>query len=74
MKKLKIKLSDILKKRNMTQIQLSELTNIRPNAISNLTRGYVDRLTIEHIEKICNALELESISDLMELEDDGENV
>jgi len=76
MKKLKIKLFKLLKEKNMTQAQLAELADIRPNAISNLTRGYVDRLSIEHIEKICNALQLESISELMELEDtdkEGDN-
>lgn len=56
----------------MTQSQLAELTDIRPNAISNLARGYVDRLSILHIEKICTALQLESISELIELENDKE--
>lgn len=72
MRKLKIKLSELLKERHMTQTQLAELSNMRPNAISNLARGYVDRLSIEHIEKICNSLQLESISDLIELENTNE--
>ena len=70
MRKIKIKLNVILKTRNMKQSQLAELAEIRPNAISNLCRGYVDRLSIEHLEKICHALELSSISELIELETD----
>lgn len=68
MKKIKIKLKELLIDRNMTQSQLAELADIRPNAISNLCRGYVDRLSIEHLEKICEALQLESISELLEIE------
>ena len=68
MRKIKIKLNVILKTRNMKQSQLAELAEIRPNAISNLCRGYVDRLSIEHLEKICHALELKSINELIELE------
>lgn len=70
MKKVKIKLADILKEREMKQAELAKLSDVRPNAISNLCRGYVDRLSIEHIEKICNALNLDSISDLIELVDE----
>lgn len=68
MKKIKIKLKELLIARNMTQSQLAELADVRPNAISNLCRGYVDRLSIEHLEKICEALELESINELLEIE------
>lgn len=69
MKEVRIKLAEILKEREMTQAQLAALSTVRPNAISNLCRGYVDRLSIEHIEKICNVLELESIGELIELVD-----
>ena len=68
MRRITIKLDVILKARNMKQSQLAELAEIRPNAISNLCRGYVDRLSIEHLEKICHALELKSINELIELD------
>ena len=74
MKKIHIKLKEILKERNMTQAQLAALANIRPSAVSNLCRNYVDRVAIEHIEKICNALALESVSDLFELVDILEDI
>lgn len=68
MKKLKIKLKEILTARNMTQAELAEIANVRPNVVSNLCRGYIDRIAIEHIEKICDALQLDSVSQLFELE------
>lgn len=67
-RKLVIKLREQLDQRGMSQVKLSELTEIRPNAISNLVRGYVDRLTIDHIEKIAEVLEIEDINELITLE------
>lgn len=69
MKRIKIKLKELLVEKNMTQSELALEANIRPNAISNLCRGYVDRLSIEHLEKICETLELESINQLIEIEE-----
>lgn len=74
MRKIKIKLADLLRERKMTQLDLAKLANLRPNTVSNLTRGYIDRLSIEHLEKICDALNLRSISELIELEDEKNEV
>lgn len=67
-KKLVIKLREQLENRGMAQSKLAELTNIRPNAISNLARGYVDRLTIDHIERIAEVLEIDDINELITFE------
>lgn len=69
MRRIEIKLKKLLKEKNMTQLELAEKANIRPSAISSLTRGYVDRLSIEHLEKICEALELTSLNQLIDLEE-----
>lgn len=68
--KVKIKLKSVLQERGMNQSELATLANIRPNAISNLCRGYVDRLSIEHLEKICAALNITDIRELIELHKD----
>lgn len=68
-KKIRIKLRDILEERSISQARLAEMTDIRPNAISNLARGYVDRLTIDHIERIADVLEINDINELITLED-----
>lgn len=67
-KKLVIKLRERLEEKDMKQSKLAELTELRPNAISNLVRGYVDRLTIDHLERISEALEIEDINELITLE------
>lgn len=63
--KLRIKLGDQLERRGMSQKELAELTGIRPNAISNLVRGFVERITIDHIERIAKALEIADINELI---------
>ena len=60
----------------MTQKQLAEKTGIRPAAISSLTRGYVERLNIDHLERICDSLEIYDMNKLLSIIPDsaGENV
>lgn len=69
MKKVEIRLAEILKERKMKQGEFAEKAEMRPNAVSNLCRGYVDRLSIEHIEKIVNTLDLEDINELITLKE-----
>lgn len=65
---IKIRLKDLLEERGLTQKQLHDMTGIRPAAISALARGYVERLTIDHLVRIANALELGSINELISFE------
>ena len=67
MKKIHVKLKDILKERGITQLELSQATGIRPNAISNLCRNYVDRLNIDHLERICDELDIEDMGQLISI-------
>jgi len=73
MKKVKIVLAEKLKECGMTQSQLAEKAGIQPNAISNLVRGYVDRISIEHLEKLATALEIDDIRELITLIDEDKN-
>lgn len=70
MKKINIRLKQLLNERGITQLQLSQSTGIRPNAISNLCRNYVDRLTIDHLERICTELKIDNISELIEVSEE----
>lgn len=71
--KIKIKLKELLESRGMNQKELAEITNIRPAAISSLARGYIERLNIDHLERIANALEIDDINDLISLIDEESN-
>ncbi|WP_339218914.1 helix-turn-helix transcriptional regulator [Paenibacillus sp. FSL H8-0332] len=68
MKKVHIKLRSILKERNMTQMQLSRLSNVAQAKISNLCNNNLKELNIGIIERLATALEIDDISVLMQLE------
>lgn len=69
---VELRIDMALKQRNMTQKELAELTGIRPAAISQLYRGFVDRLNLDHIARIANALEIEDIRELITLQVESE--
>ncbi|GMX65899.1 hypothetical protein Elgi_51700 [Paenibacillus elgii] len=66
MRKLKIKLKEILKQRNMTQLELSKLSNVRQAAISELCRNERKEINLEQIERIAKALNITEIGELLE--------
>lgn len=68
--KFKIRLEEVLREREMTQKDLHELTGIRPAAISALTRGVIERVNIDHIVRIANALEITDIRELLTFEEE----
>lgn len=62
---IKIHLSKLIGEKRMTQKQLSRLTGIRPNTISDMYNELCDRISLEHVDKICEVLECD-ITDLFE--------
>ncbi|MBD7966270.1 helix-turn-helix domain-containing protein [Fictibacillus norfolkensis] len=54
---LKIRVSDWLGKKKMTQKELSDLTGIRPATVSALYHEKIKRIEIDHIVKLCEAFE-----------------
>ncbi|MEK5104189.1 helix-turn-helix transcriptional regulator [Cytobacillus sp. FSL M8-0252] len=69
---VELRLDVVLKERGMTQKELAELTGIRPAAISQITRGFVDRLNLDHIGRIATALKIDDIRELMTLQLESE--
>ncbi|WP_345242477.1 helix-turn-helix transcriptional regulator [Pontibacillus salipaludis] len=65
---VQLKVGELLHKRELTQAKLSDMTGIRRAAISQLSRGYVDRVSLDHLTKIADALELDDISELITIE------
>ncbi len=62
-----LSIATALKLRGLNQKQLAEMTGIRPAAISQLCRGYVDRLSLDHLARIGTALKVQSIEELLRL-------
>lgn len=53
---LRILLKQVLKEHNMTQAELAEHTKIRPSTICDLCNNNAERIKLEHLERICRAL------------------
>ena len=69
--RIKIHVSELLGRYKMTQKDLSEKTGIRPGTISALYHETIKRLEIEHLEKLCAALNCQP-GDLFEYVPDKE--
>ena len=54
---IKFRLKVLLAMRDMTQIQLSEITGVRQPTISAICTGSAKHLPVDVIEKICKALD-----------------
>lgn len=53
---IKNHLSRILGERRMRQVDLARLTGIRPTTISELYNEVAERISLDHLDKICEAL------------------
>lgn len=55
----------MLGERKWTQRYLADITGIRPNTINQMYHEFIDRINIEHIDKICEAFDCK-VEDLIE--------
>lgn len=62
---IRIHLSGLLGEKRWTQAYLSQMTGIRPNTISDIYNEIAERISLEHLDRICEVLECE-LTDLME--------
>jgi putative transcriptional regulator len=62
---IRIKISELLGKKKMTQKALSQLTGIRPATISKMYYEEIKRIEIDQIDKLCDALDC-SVEDIFE--------
>jgi putative transcriptional regulator len=65
MRRVEIKLKDLLKERNIEQKKLAEMTGLTERTISELVNNKVKRVPKDALEKIANALEIDKMSDLL---------
>lgn len=71
--KVNILLKEAMKKRNLTQMQLSELSGVRQGAISELhrnTRQEINLIMIAKIAKLATAMDIKDISELFQFDDE----
>ena len=61
---IRILLSTLLGERRWTQADLARKTGIRPSTINDLYHEIADRVNLEHLDLICEALDCD-LSDLI---------
>lgn len=61
---VRILLSTRLGERRLTQADLARMTGIRPNTISELYNEVATRVSLDHLDLICEALDCE-LTDLL---------
>lgn len=64
---VRIKLSTLLGERRMSQAELARRTGIRPATINEMYNEFSERISLDHIDKICDTLGCD-ISDLLKHE------
>ncbi|EKZ0093605.1 helix-turn-helix transcriptional regulator [Enterococcus faecalis] len=65
--KVELLINDLLAERSMSLRELARLSGIEPSNLSNLANGKRERIYLEHIERIADALEITDISKSMKL-------
>ena len=56
---MKIRLSELLERKRMTQAELARLTHIRPSTVCDMYNNNCSFIKHEHIERICKELDCE---------------
>jgi len=56
---IKINLSRLLGERRMTQSELAQKTGIRAATVNELYHDIAERVSLEHLDKICDVLNCE---------------
>lgn len=70
MRKISIRLNEVMQERGLTQTQLSKMSGVRQAAISEMSRNLREQVNIKTLEKIAEALEIDDISELITIENE----
>jgi putative transcriptional regulator len=66
-RRIRLKLREILKERNIEQKELAEKTGLSERAVSELCNNLTKRYPKEALERIADALEIDDVSELLEI-------
>ena len=62
---IKVHLSRLLGEKRWSQAYLSRITGIRPSTINDIFNEFAERISLDHLDRICKALDCD-ISDVLE--------
>ena len=66
-RKVEVLINDLLAERQMSLRELARLSGIEPTNLSNLANGKRQKIYLEHIERIADALEIDDISEIIRI-------
>ncbi len=66
-RKVEVLINDLLAERQMSLRELARLSGIEPSNLSNLANGKRQKIYLEHIERIVDALEIDDISEIIRI-------
>ena len=66
-RKVEVIINDLLAERQMSLRELARLSGIEPSNLSNLANGKRQKIYLEHIERIADALEIDDISEIIRI-------
>ncbi|MGP4038799.1 helix-turn-helix domain-containing protein [Gracilibacillus sp. D59] len=69
MKKVEITVNELLHQHNLSLNQLHLMTGVRRATLSELANGKRQRIQLEHIEKIANALDINDINKIITIKE-----
>jgi putative transcriptional regulator len=56
---IKINLCEILAERGLSQRQIALMAGVRPNTLSLICKGDIQRMDLDVLDRICTALEIQ---------------
>ena len=66
-RKVEVLINDLLAERQISLRELARLSGIEPSNLSNLANGKRQKIYLEHIERIADALEIVDISEIIRI-------
>lgn len=66
-RRIEIGLKELAKSRGISLRELARLSDIEPSIINKLANGKREKVYLQHIERIANALEIDDISEIIRL-------
>ena len=70
---IEIKLDEIMKKRKITNSELSGWSGVRPNTISDMRKGDAKAIRLESLDAICDSLNCQ-VAEILEFKKITKNV
>ncbi|WP_422424351.1 helix-turn-helix domain-containing protein [Bacillus sp. PSXD-155] len=74
MRKIKIKLQEVLTEKKTSQNKLADILGVSPSTVNELCKGEIKRVNIETLAKVADHFKIDDIRELFEIVKDEESV